>query len=255
MISPMRWGKFTGVALGLGLLLLPFGWGLIAAQGVEAAAAAEGEGDEEARASAKPDPATTGTITGKLVFAAATRRRRRLRRRYPGQSPGAKKGKKARWFPGVVFIESITAKPVSKDVVATMEQEGIAFDPPVLPVHEGTTVTFPNLDPVYHNVLSYSTAKRFDLGRYPQGEIDQDNSCTQYAMLALKSARRLGLKVPSKVFERVADHFVQQQDADGPDVPRFKIPAADQPILDLLPLTKRERAVSKPYVRRIRQPL
>jgi hypothetical protein len=51
-----------------------------------------------------------------------------------------------------------------------MNQEGIAFDPPVLAVRDGTTVTFPNLDPVYHNVLSYSTAKRFDLGRYPKGE-------------------------------------------------------------------------------------
>jgi hypothetical protein len=34
----------------------------------------------------------------------------------------------------------------------------------------GTTVDFPNGDPVLHNVSSASPAKRFDLGMYPQGE-------------------------------------------------------------------------------------
>jgi plastocyanin len=34
----------------------------------------------------------------------------------------------------------------------------------------GTTVDFPNSDPVYHNVFSVSAAKKFDLGLYPQGE-------------------------------------------------------------------------------------
>ena len=31
-------------------------------------------------------------------------------------------------------------------------------------------VSFPNLDREYHNVFSYSRAKRFDLGRFPRGE-------------------------------------------------------------------------------------
>jgi hypothetical protein len=31
-------------------------------------------------------------------------------------------------------------------------------------------VAFPNGDPFFHNVFSYSSAQRFDLGRYPQGE-------------------------------------------------------------------------------------
>ena len=34
----------------------------------------------------------------------------------------------------------------------------------------GTKVEFPNLDDTYHNIFSYSPAKRFDLGRYPAGE-------------------------------------------------------------------------------------
>ena len=34
----------------------------------------------------------------------------------------------------------------------------------------GTTVSFPNFDPFFHNVFSYSKPKKFDLGRYAQGK-------------------------------------------------------------------------------------
>lgn len=34
----------------------------------------------------------------------------------------------------------------------------------------GTTIEFPNLDDTYHNIFSYSPAKRFDLGRYRPDE-------------------------------------------------------------------------------------
>lgn len=159
----MRRGSLLTAALATGLL----GWlgaGLISAQATDMA-------DGEAAATAKAGaPEGTGTVSGTVEFPAAATRTRRVKRRYPGQAPGATQGAKAAWFPAVVFIETISGEAVGKETVATMEQEGIAFDPPVLPVREGTTVTFPNLDPVYHNVLSYSTAKRFDLGRYAQGE-------------------------------------------------------------------------------------
>jgi plastocyanin len=53
---------------------------------------------------------------------------------------------------------------------AMMNQQHEAFVPHVLGVAVGTTVDFPNSDPVLHNVLSTSPAKRFDLGMYGQGE-------------------------------------------------------------------------------------
>ena len=40
----------------------------------------------------------------------------------------------------------------------------------LLPVQVGTKVEFPNQDDAYHNVFSYSPAKRFDLGRYRPDE-------------------------------------------------------------------------------------
>ncbi|MBL4850202.1 MAG: hypothetical protein JKY65_32135 [Planctomycetes bacterium] len=80
--------------------------------------------------------------------------------------------------------------------------------------------------------------------RYPEG-IDQDNSCTQYAMLALKGARRLGAEVKPEVFAQVADFFVAQQDATGPEVPFFPVPAADGPIYDMLGPEQRKKAELK----------
>jgi hypothetical protein len=51
-----------------------------------------------------------------------------------------------------------------------MAQKDRMFVPSVLAVPVGATVEFPNLDPFFHNVFSYSKPKRFDLGRYPAGD-------------------------------------------------------------------------------------
>jgi len=54
--------------------------------------------------------------------------------------------------------------------VAKMAQKNMLFAPDLIAVHTGRTVEFPNLDDTYHNVFSYSKAKRFDLGRYRKDE-------------------------------------------------------------------------------------
>lgn len=52
----------------------------------------------------------------------------------------------------------------------TMRQEDERFTPHLLAVTTGTSISFPNNDPIYHNVFSLSRARTFDLGRYPKGE-------------------------------------------------------------------------------------
>jgi plastocyanin len=66
---------------------------------------------------------------------------------------------------GIVYLEGGFPKPrvLPKKEVA---QKDLAFLPSLLPVQLGTKVEFPNLDETYHNIFSYSPAKRFDLGRY-----------------------------------------------------------------------------------------
>jgi plastocyanin len=65
----------------------------------------------------------------------------------------------------VIYLEG--AFPHSKaPPLAQMPQKDLMFSIPLLPVEVGTKVEFPNLDDTYHNIFSYSPAKKFDLGRY-----------------------------------------------------------------------------------------
>lgn len=69
----------------------------------------------------------------------------------------------------VVYLEgSFNTPPPTKPV--TMEQRGYQFSSGVIAVQTGTRIEFPNRDDDYHNVFSYSKAKRFDLGRFRKDE-------------------------------------------------------------------------------------
>jgi len=54
-----------------------------------------------------------------------------------------------------------------------LDQRRETFVPHVLAIMVGQVVDFPNSDPIFHNVFSLSKTKRFDLGRYPQGQSKQ----------------------------------------------------------------------------------
>lgn len=69
----------------------------------------------------------------------------------------------------VVYLQGDFPKP-SALPTKQVAQKDFAFAPALLPIEVGTKVEFPNLDDTYHNIFSYSPAKRFDLGRYPPGE-------------------------------------------------------------------------------------
>jgi plastocyanin len=67
----------------------------------------------------------------------------------------------------VVYLEG---KLPSRPVQATIEQKNRGFTQDLLAVPIGSTVAFPNEDPIFHNVFSLSKAKTFDLGTYPKGQ-------------------------------------------------------------------------------------
>jgi plastocyanin len=69
----------------------------------------------------------------------------------------------------VVYLEGSFPQPASLPT-KQVTQKDLTFVPSLLPVRVGTTVEFPNLDDTYHNIFSYSPAKRFDLGRYRPDE-------------------------------------------------------------------------------------
>jgi len=68
-----------------------------------------------------------------------------------------------------VFLEG-NSSDAGKPVRVELRQEGQQFAPQLLVVPVGSTVSFPNADPVFHNVFSLSGAKKFDLGYYPAGQ-------------------------------------------------------------------------------------
>jgi len=71
----------------------------------------------------------------------------------------------------VVWLEPLEA-PVSlpaKTPHAEMVQKGKTFSPHVLAITLGTTVNFPNFDPIFHNAFSNYDGQIFDIGLYPPG--------------------------------------------------------------------------------------
>jgi plastocyanin len=67
-------------------------------------------------------------------------------------------------------VDSALTRDPSGHVLAQRNQ---AFSTRVLPCVAGSTVDFPNQDPIFHNVFSVSSVRRFDLGKYPQGHSKQ----------------------------------------------------------------------------------
>lgn len=74
-------------------------------------------------------------------------------------------------LPAIVFLEGVIGGSSPPPIRASqMAQKDTSFQPSLLAIPVGTSVRFPNEDPFFHNVFSYSKTKRFDLGRYPKGE-------------------------------------------------------------------------------------
>jgi len=114
-------------------------------------------------------PQAVGVIEGTVRLADPSPPRRSAQR-YPGGAPAAG-ARQVTQLPAVAYL--VGPIPGGERVDAarpTMSQRDTAFAPSIVPVRVGGTVGFPNRDPFFHNVFSYSSAQRFDLGRYPEGE-------------------------------------------------------------------------------------
>jgi plastocyanin len=134
--------------------------------------------------SAMPGPAqvgvdtatASGDIQGQVLITRKLTSQRMRFRLYPGfkplPPPTAIENVADERRNVVIYLKStpsITATQVGGEV-PRIAQVGETFVPHVLPIVKGTTVDFPNKDPIFHNVFSLSGTKSFDLGRYPQGD-------------------------------------------------------------------------------------
>jgi len=72
---------------------------------------------------------------------------------------------------GVIALEPASGKWKKRTAKQrVIEQRDRQFAPRVLAISAGSTVSFPNFDPIFHNVFSTSHARAFDLGIYKNGE-------------------------------------------------------------------------------------
>jgi plastocyanin len=70
--------------------------------------------------------------------------------------------------PVYVYIDNIKEAAVERHIESA--QKDRAFVPDTAIVQRGTRVSFPNADPILHNVFSPSPTQPFDLGSYHMGE-------------------------------------------------------------------------------------
>lgn len=117
-----------------------------------------------------------GTVSGQVTITRKLATQRMRFRLYPSFKPVAPPpegaGRDDEYQNVVIYLEPLDADTPTPPPQQGLEirQIGESFIPHVLPVSVGSTVAFPNFDPIFHNVFSLSSTKTFDLGRYPRGE-------------------------------------------------------------------------------------
>lgn len=71
--------------------------------------------------------------------------------------------------PAVVYAEPLDRPAPSAPGEGTLQHKNKTFLPHVLAVPAGSTIAFPNDDPIFHNAFSLSTTEPFDMGLYRGG--------------------------------------------------------------------------------------
>jgi plastocyanin len=106
-----------------------------------------------------------------------------------------------------VYVENVHG-PAVRNEVKKIEQVNKQFVPPWAVVQRGTTLQFPNLDNIYHNVFSLSSGNTFDLGLYnSSGDakahvFDEPGAVDIYCNIHPQMAASV-LVVPNRYFSRV----------------------------------------------------
>ena len=93
-------------------------------------------------------PLHAAVVTGKVEVRTA-----------PGASPA----------PTVVYAEPVDKAAPTRPLTVRLSQKNKMFAPAILAVPVGSTIEFPNDDPIFHNVFSLSAPAPFDLGLYRAG--------------------------------------------------------------------------------------
>jgi plastocyanin len=119
-------------------------------------------------------PALAGDITGEVIITRHLGRKTVLPGVYNlrGTAPPATEVEKDAvndFERTIILLEGGKADPAPPQTVQ-IEQHNSRFEPDLVVIPVGSTVQFPNGDPIFHNVFSLSGAQPFDLGYYPKSQ-------------------------------------------------------------------------------------
>jgi plastocyanin len=112
-----------------------------------------------------------GAIAGRVTLTTKIKGRALPSTAYPTRAVGAHDPSAPPEIKNVVvYLKDIVFRGALPPTKAELRQSHETFVPHVLAITRGSTVDFPNDDPIFHNVFSLSSAATFDLRRYPQGQ-------------------------------------------------------------------------------------
>jgi plastocyanin len=72
--------------------------------------------------------------------------------------------------PAPVLVYVVGFEEPAPDVTPEVLQKGKKFIPDLIAITADQSISFPNGDPLLHNVFSPTERRRFDLGSYPEGD-------------------------------------------------------------------------------------
>jgi plastocyanin len=137
--------------------------------------ASDGVAQEHGSLPAPESSPGTGSLRGSVTLGPRLLARRMRFTLYPdlsGAVPPSTRNAGEEIKNVVLYLESPVIDPAGQRPptdALQMKQINESFMPHILPIVRGSTVEFPNSDPIYHNVFSLSKTASFDLGRYPRG--------------------------------------------------------------------------------------
>jgi plastocyanin len=118
-------------------------------------------------------PATAGDLTGQVIIT------KRLTKRAVAPVAYNLRGVATPAAPAVdllneldrtvIMLEGGKVSPARPQTI-TIEQKNSRFEPDLAILPVGSSVEFPNQDPIFHNVFSLSKSQPFDLGFFPKGQ-------------------------------------------------------------------------------------
>jgi plastocyanin len=120
-------------------------------------------------------PAFAGDVQGHAVITKRLTKKAlspvvyNLRGAVPGPSAPSPAAPESEFDRLVVVLEGGASRLKPPETVV-INQRNMRFEPDLVVMPIGSTVQFPNADPIFHNIFSLSKTQPFDLGFYPQGQ-------------------------------------------------------------------------------------